>query len=279
MAPVIFTPCRVRQDSVILSPSRVSLLSALRKLGILQQISTFPSNIHTFLTSIPGSLGLKIVPRRHTNIQRNHFPSISKLPQESPIQFPQESWNSSPQAVSLSPVDSGSLSSQSTNASPGFIQRVISLPGYNWVILSQKPRKGRRQHSSFLSPAKSINTSNTTRVSPASYYQHSAKYLSPHRVLLPSKIIRVLFSPQSNPFAKFIPQRSHLLLPVFLQLSSPAEAKSILQHQPRIRLPGTRQGFIFLDENTFINITSSYIIACIYASYLTNLIYVENIIA
>ena len=32
-------------------------------------------------------------------------------------------------------------------------------------------------------------------------------------------------------------------------------------------------------KDTFINITFSYITACIYASYLTNLIYVENIIA
>ena len=80
--------------------------------------------------------------------EHNQYSSI--LPQESPIQFPQESWNPSPQAVSLSPVDSGSLSSQSTNASPGFIQRVISLPGYNWVILSQKPRKERPRRSLLI---------------------------------------------------------------------------------------------------------------------------------
>ena len=90
-------------------------------------------------------------------------------------------------------------------------------------------------------------------VSPANYYQHSARHPSSHRVLLPSKITRVFVSPQNLPFAKFIPQWSHLLLPVFLQLSSPVEAKSIPQHQPRIRLPGTRQGFIFLRrKHTFI---------------------------
>ena len=45
---------------------------------------------------------------------------IKTSPEESnPI--PQEIWNSHPQAVSISPVDSGSLSSQSMNASPGFI--------------------------------------------------------------------------------------------------------------------------------------------------------------
>ena len=80
--------------------------------------------------------------------------TVQKFPQESPIQFPQESWNPSPQAVSLSPVDSGSLSSQSTNASPGFIQRVISVTGYNWVILSQKPRKERPRQNIFPTPSK-----------------------------------------------------------------------------------------------------------------------------
>ena len=99
---------------------------------------------------------------------------------------------------------------------------------------------------------------------------NSAKYLSPHRVLLPSKIVRILFSPQSNPLAKFIPQRSYLLLPVFLQLSSPAEAKIYSPTSAQEWLPGTRQGFTFLDDkHTFINIAFSYIISCIYASYLT----------
>ena len=73
-----------------------------------------------------------------------------KLPQESPIQFPQERLESISPSRSLSPVDSGSLSSQSTNASPGFIQRVISLPGYNWVILSQKPQKERPRQSLLI---------------------------------------------------------------------------------------------------------------------------------
>ena len=43
----------------------------------------------------------------------------SRLPQESPISFPQESWNPSPQAVSLL--------SQSTNASSGFILKSYFL--------------------------------------------------------------------------------------------------------------------------------------------------------
>ena len=59
----------------------------------------------------------------------------------------------------------------------------------------------------------------------------SAKYLFPQSN-----------STQSNLFIKFIPQRSHLLLPVHscnhLRSSSPAETKnSTPQHQPRIQLP------------------------------------------
>ena len=203
-----------------------------------------------------------------SNIQRNHFPRSSKLPQESPVQFPQESWDPSPQAVSLSPVDSGSLSSQSTNASLGFIQRVISLPGYNWVILSQKPWKDHRRRS-LLIPSKVYQCFQHNKGIPSKLLSTTQQSTSlPTRVLLPSKIARVLFSPQSNPFAKFIPQRSYLLLPVFLQPSSLAEiTSSILQtsaqelisrHPSRIYFPRRK--------HTFINITSSYTIACLYAS-------------
>ena len=78
----ILIPQRVSQQVSTLSPSKV--YQTLRKLSILQQISTFPSYIHIFLTSIPGSLGLKIVPRRQTNIQRNRFPQhIKTSPRES----------------------------------------------------------------------------------------------------------------------------------------------------------------------------------------------------
>ena len=82
----------------------------LRKLGILQQIPTFPSNIHAFLTSIPGSLCLKIVLRRYIKYSKESLPPQFKTsPRESSL-APLESWNPSPQAVGLSPVDSGSLS-------------------------------------------------------------------------------------------------------------------------------------------------------------------------
>ena len=156
------------------------------------------------------------------------------LPQESPIQLPQESWDSYPQAISISPVNFGSLSPQNTNASSGFIQRVISLTGYNWVILSQKPWKERPRRNS-LTPSEVYQHFQYNKDIPSKLPSTiQQKHPSPHRVSLPSMVARVFFSPQNLPFAKFIPQWSHLLLPVFLQLSSPAEAKSILQYQPRI---------------------------------------------
>ena len=139
--------------------------------------------MYAFLTSIPGSLGLKIVPRRYIKHSMESLPQYSSnLPQESPIQFPQESWNPSPQAVSLSPVDSGSLSRQSTNATPGFIQRLFPYQDITGLSSAKSHRKIVLDEV-FLSPAKSINTSNTTRVSPASYYQRlSTVSLSPQSI-------------------------------------------------------------------------------------------------
>ena len=90
----ILIPQRVSQQSVHSYPSKI-----IKSQGSWVSSSRYqhsPTAIHIFLTSIPGSLGLKIVPRRYINIQRNHFPPSSKPPQESPIQFPQESWNPSP---------------------------------------------------------------------------------------------------------------------------------------------------------------------------------------
>ena len=68
----------------------------------------------------------------------------------------------------------------------------------------------------FLSPAESVKTSNITTVSPASYQPQQSTSLSPQSI-----------SPQSNLSTKFIPQRSHLLLPVFLHSSSPAETTKL----------------------------------------------------
>ena len=76
----------------------------------------------------------------------------SKLPQKSPVQFssPGNLEFISP-SNKLIPSRFWKLTpSQSTNTSLGFIQRVISLPGYNWVILSQKPRKERPRRSLLI---------------------------------------------------------------------------------------------------------------------------------
>ena len=97
----ILTPQRVNQQVHALSSSRV-IVSSLRKLCILQQISNIPRHIiQTFLTSIPGSLDLRLFPGGLPNVQRRHFPSaISKIfprkVQPNLKRFPQESLNPSP---------------------------------------------------------------------------------------------------------------------------------------------------------------------------------------
>ena len=130
--------------------------------------------------------------------------------------------------------------------SPGFIQRVISLTGYNWVILSQKPRKERPLRSSLIPSEVHQHFQHNKDILSKLLSTLSKVPLSPHRVSPPSMVARVLFSLQNLPFAKFIPQRSHLLLPVFLQLLPPAEAKAYpsisaqdmtSQHPSRIYFP------------------------------------------
>ena len=79
----ILIPQGVIQQKCILLQAELSNLKEIEYPPV--DLNTPPAAIHIFNTSIPGSLGLKIVPRRYLNIQRNHFPSISKLPQESPI--------------------------------------------------------------------------------------------------------------------------------------------------------------------------------------------------
>ena len=122
----------------------------------------------------------------------------------------------------------------------------------------------------LLSPAKSINTSNTTRVSPSKLLSTTQQSISlPTEYCFPARPLEYLFSPQSNPFAKFIPQRSHLLLPVFLQLSSPAEAiNQYFNISPGVTSRHPSRIYFPRRKHTFQNITFSYIIACIYASYL-----------
>ena len=81
----------------------------------------------------------------------------------------------------------------------------------------------------LLSPAKSINTSNTTRVSPASYYQQlnkvplSTEYCSPARLLEYFSPRRVIHSPSSFPNGVIFSYRHSC------NYYPPAEAKSTLQ--------------------------------------------------
>ena len=104
----VLIPQRVSQQPVHSSPSRVS---NLKEIGYPPADPNIPQQYTYILNKHPRQSWSKdCSPAAYINIQRNHFPSISKLPQESPIQVPQERWNSSPQAVSLSPVNSGSLS-------------------------------------------------------------------------------------------------------------------------------------------------------------------------
>ena len=87
----ILSPQRVSQQVHALSPSRV-IQSALRKLGIPRRSQHSPAH-HTDIlkTSIPGSLDLKIVPRRYIKHSMESLPQYSsKLPQENPIQFPRK---------------------------------------------------------------------------------------------------------------------------------------------------------------------------------------------
>ena len=115
-------PQRESQQINALFPSKV-IQSALRKLGIPADLNIPQYNIRIFLTSIPGSLGLRLFPGGIPGIQWSHFPSISKLPQESsPIQFPRKFGIYLPPSSKLTPSRFWKLiPSQGTNASPDFI--------------------------------------------------------------------------------------------------------------------------------------------------------------
>ena len=76
-----------------------SLLSALRKLGILRRSQHSPAEYRHSSTSIPGSLNIRL------------FPDGIPTPQYSLKSFPRKVESSFPvDSGSLSPVDSGSLS-------------------------------------------------------------------------------------------------------------------------------------------------------------------------
>ena len=81
-----------------------------------------------------------------------HNQYSSKLPQRIQSSSPGKMAFISPSSKLIPSKFWKLIPSQGTNASPGFIQRVISLTGYNWVILSQKPRKERPRRS-LLTPS------------------------------------------------------------------------------------------------------------------------------
>ena len=124
-----------------LSPSRI-ILSALRKLGIRQQISNMPQqSTRTFLTSTPGSLDLRLFPGGILDIQRSHFPNIARrFPQESPAWFkissgqfescPQQQVNAlSPSRIILSALRKLSILQQISNIPQQSIQTFLtSIP-------------------------------------------------------------------------------------------------------------------------------------------------------
>ena len=95
----------------------------------------------------------KTVPRRYTRHSvESLLQYISKSsPRESSIvqSFPRKVQSISP-AGSSSPVDSGSFPSAEHERVSRLYSKVISLPGYNWVILSQQPRKDRPRRSLLI---------------------------------------------------------------------------------------------------------------------------------
>ena len=190
------------------------------------------------------------------NIQWNHFPDTSQnFPRRVQSSFPRKSWNPSPQAESLSPVDSGSSSLAEYKCISPSIFRRLSPQESNRVILSKLQRKDHPQRSSFYpqrssskSPIELINETPSGVI-----VKISAKHLSPQSN-----------SPQSNLFTRVIPQRSYLLLQVYscnhLCSSSPAEPKNSILFSSKL------SGIYFPQLKHYISIHHD---TCINASYHT----------
>ena len=124
---------------------------------------------------------------------------------------------------------------QSERVSPVLFKGYFSIRAYNWVILSQLPRKD-RPRGSLPIPSEVHQTfqHNSTMVSPTEFsFNISAKYLSSHRVLSSSKIARVIFPPQSN-LQVYSPTESSSPNRFILAITIPSGSKELsLQHQPR----------------------------------------------
>ena len=127
----------IPSKSATLSPSRVSLLSALRKLGTPIKSQHSPAEYKDSSANIPGSLNIRLFPGGIQNIQWSHSPVQSeKFPQESSINLPSRFRK-------LIPSRFWKLITCRVRTLPWLYSKVISPPGYNWVILSQLPRKDR----------------------------------------------------------------------------------------------------------------------------------------
>ena len=176
-------------NQYIIIPQRVSsqytlsklYYQALRKLGILQQISTFPGNIYILNKHPRQSWSKDCSLAAYKHSKESLPPQFNTSPGESnPV--PQESWNSSPQAVSLPPVDSGAYPRRARTRPPALVKKLFPYQDITGLS-SAKIHGNIVLDEVFLSPAKSINTSNTTRVSPASNYQQLSKVsLSPQSI-------------------------------------------------------------------------------------------------
>ena len=87
------------------------------------------------------------------------------------------------------------------------------------------------------------------KISSANNRQHLTKYFSPHRVLLPSMVVRVYFLPAESSLPSLFRNGVIFSYRYSCNYHPQRKYKFIPQYQPRIRLPDTRQGFTLLDKN------------------------------
>ena len=114
---------------------------------------------------------------------------MEPLPQCSPKASPGK-WNPSPQQEAIPSRFWKLTPAEHERVSRTFYSKVISPPGYNWVILSQLPRKDRPWRSLPVpSGVHPIFQQRSTMVSPAELSSNLSEVpLFPHRVT-PRKVI------------------------------------------------------------------------------------------
>ena len=132
-----------------LSPSKA--ITSLKEVGYPPADLNIPQHIiQIFLTSILVNLELRLFPGSISNIQWSHFPNIVQIfPGESNPVSPGKLGSISPSSK-LIPSRFWKLIPIEYERVPWLYSRVISLPGYNWVILSQKPQKDRPRRSLLI---------------------------------------------------------------------------------------------------------------------------------